>query len=192
MGSSLCVRQSTWQRVDGTAILPSSGSVDIVAFPLSQPVTATLPLEPTTAEIVLGQQVYFLGYPFGLSTASPQGEVAFIKSGILSAMDTREPNAAVIYVDGHNNPGFSGGPVVFRRGNTNEFRVAGVIRGYKHEMVPVLKKEDLNDPAAKAFEDLYTRANTGIVVAYDIKHIVEAIRGYLGKEAERSPGHSDH
>jgi hypothetical protein len=42
--------------------------------------------------------------------------------------------------------------------------------------LPVLRKKDLEDPAAHAYKDLYTRANSGIVIGYDIRHIVEAIR----------------
>jgi hypothetical protein len=42
--------------------------------------------------------------------------------------------------------------------------------------LPVLKRKDLDNPRAQAHNDLYTRANSGIVIGYDIRHIVEAIR----------------
>jgi hypothetical protein len=54
--------------------------------------------------------------------------------------------------------------------------VAGVVRGYRNEALPVLKQKNLDDPQAKAYNDLYTRANSGIVIGYDIRHIVDAIR----------------
>lgn len=41
------------------------------------------------------------------------GEIPFLKSGIVSAMDDRDPEANLLYLDGHNNSGFSGGPIVF-------------------------------------------------------------------------------
>ncbi len=31
----------------------------------------------------------------------------------MSAIDATHPDAVVIYIDGFNNPGFSGGPIVF-------------------------------------------------------------------------------
>jgi hypothetical protein len=40
----------------------------------------------------------------------------------MSAIDARNPEAVVLYIDGFNNPGFSGGPIIYwdttgRRGN---------------------------------------------------------------------------
>jgi len=145
-------------------------------------VTVTFPLEPTAAGLTLGQQVYFLGYPFGLSSfgaaSVPRGfgEIPFLKSGIISALDSRNPQANVLYLDGQNNPGFSGGPIVFWHSESGMFRVAGVVGGYRNEALPVLKQKDLVNPQARAYNDLYTRANSGIVIGYDIRHIVDAIR----------------
>ena len=49
----------------------------------------------------------------------------FIKSEVLSAIDSRQKDAIILYVDGDNNPGFSCGPIVhkhskiyYTRGNT--------------------------------------------------------------------------
>jgi S1-C subfamily serine protease len=174
--------EGRWVRTPARAIYPANASVDIAALDLGRPVTVLFPLEPTAAGLTLGQQVYFLGYPFGLSTfgsvSAPQGfgEIPFLKSGIISALDTRNPQANVLYLDGQNNPGFSGGPIVFWHAETGMFRVAGVIGGYRNEALPVLKRKDLKNPQARAHNDLYTRANSGIVVGYDIRHIVDAIR----------------
>lgn len=171
-----------WTRASGRAIYPARETVDVAALDLGRPITVTYPLEPTAAGLTLGQQVYFLGYPFGLSTlgtvpAPPGfGEIPFVKSGIVSALDTRNPEANVLYVDGQNNLGFSGGPIVFWHGETGMFRVAGVISEYRNEALPVVKRKDLRNSRAPAFGDLYTRANSGIVVGYDIQHIVDAIR----------------
>ncbi|HZF13441.1 MAG TPA: serine protease [Thermoanaerobaculia bacterium] len=180
-----------WTRNTARAIYPSNETVDIAALDLGRPVTVTFPLEPTGAGLTLGQQVYFLGYPFGLSTfgsvpAPPNfGEIPFLKSGIISALDTTNPEANILYLDGQNNPGFSGGPIVFWHAESGLFRVAGVISGYRNEALPVLKRKDLLDPRAQAYEDLYTRANSGIVVGYDIRHILDAIRA--ANRASRPP-----
>jgi S1-C subfamily serine protease len=172
--------EQRWSRVHVRAIYPAKESVDIAALDPGRPVTVTFPLEATAGGLTLGQQVYFLGFPFGLGTQGPAppgfGELPFLKSGIVSAMDDRDPEAGVLYLDGQNNPGFSGGPIVFWHSESRRFRVAGVVRGYRNEALPVLKKKNLDDPRAPAHNDLYTRANSGIIIGYDIRHIVEAIR----------------
>ena len=172
-----------WTRMQARAIYPSKEIVDIAALDLGRQITVTFPLEASSGGLTLGQQAFFLGYPHGLGSSVAVsdlppgfGEIPFLKSGIVSALDDRDPNAWILYLDGQNNPGFSGGPIVFWHAASNNFRVAGVVRGYQNEALPVLKKKDLGDPAAKAHNDLYTRANSGIVIGYDIRHIVEAIR----------------
>jgi len=171
-----------WNRFRARAIYPSSETVDIAALNVGKSLTITYPLDPTSGGLTLGQQVYFLGYPFGLGTAGAApvppgfGEIPFLKSGIVSAIDTRDREANILYLDGQNNPGFSGGPIVFWHRESRRFRVAGVVRGYRNEALPVLKKQDLDKPEARPYQDLYTRANSGIVIGYDIRHIVEAIR----------------
>lgn len=49
------------------------------------------------------------------------------------------------------------------------------MRGYRNEALPVLKQKELDNPRARAHNELYTRANSGIVIGYDIRHIVDAI-----------------
>lgn len=174
--------EGRWSKVRVRAVYPSREAVDIAALDLGRPVTITFPLEPSSGGLTLGQQVYFLGYPYGLGTTSSApapagfGELPFLKSGIVSALDDRDPEASILYLDGQNNPGFSGGPIVFWHPPSRSFRVAGVVRGYRNEALPVLKRKNLDDPDARAYDDLYTRSNSGIVIGYDIRHIVEAIR----------------
>lgn len=110
--------------------------------------------------IVYGQSVLFLGYPFGLEL---EGEISlnrgfpapYVKAGILSAMP--EGDVTKLYLDAHNNEGFSGGPVVFDpQGHPrNDWHVAGVISSY-------LTLKD-------------TSENTGIAVAIGIRHVAELI-----------------
>jgi hypothetical protein len=174
--------EGRWSKARARAVYPSKEVVDVAALDLGRTVTVTFPLEPSSGGLTLGQQVYFLGYPYGLgtSTSAPAppgfGELPFLKSGIVSALDDRDPEASILYLDGQNNPGFSGGPIVFWHAPSRGFRVAGVVRGYRNEALPVLKRGDLDDPDARAYSDLYTRSNSGIVIGYDIRHIVEAIR----------------
>jgi len=169
-----------WRSFKARTVYPGNDSVDIVALDVGQKVTADYPLELTSQDIMIGQQVFFIGYPWGLGSRGglPGGiaEIPFVKSGVLSAIDSRQADSVIFYVDGDNNPGFSGGPVVYRHSKSGAYRVAAVVRGYQNEAFPVLKEKDLKNPDAKAYEDLYARGNSGIVVAYSIKHIVDAIQ----------------
>ena len=72
-------------------------------------------------------------------------------------------------LDGHNNPGFSGGPVVFCPPARKEFQVAAVVSAYRSARVPVRDHEDRDT-------EFHFRENAGIVVAYDVNEAVTLIR----------------
>ena len=171
---------NAWMSLTGRAIRPHSSEVAAVAIALTTRLSSESTAWAKVDELELAQQMYFMGFPFGLRTAETTGaeisEIPFVKTGILSAVDSRNPRAVILYVDGHNNPGFSGGPVVFRPQGEAEPRIAGVLIGYRWDALPVVRREDLRDPGAESFKDLYTRGNSGIVVAFSIEHLVEAIR----------------
>ena len=111
-----------------------------------------------------------MGFPYGLATEAGQMNdgfpIPFVKKGILSAMTLEDH---IIFLDGHNNPGFSGGPVVYQTpGDTrNEMRVGGVISGYIGAPEPVY------DAQGKPI--LNYQANTGIVKAYSISCATDLI-----------------
>ena len=87
---------------------------DAAVAPLDEALTiGDLPLPADGDGLVWSQQMYFLGYPYGLATninSADSGErIPFVKSGIWSAVATVD-GIYTIYLDGHNNPG-SGGVV---------------------------------------------------------------------------------
>ena len=143
-------------------------NADIAVSHLHGPITHSLSLPATSEGLIWSQQLFFLGFPYGLATESADTRLAFVKSGILSARSEVE-DAKLIYIDGFNNPGFSGGPVVFcRDGDNQRPQIAGVISGYRFEHLPVYQG-DAEVPAITA------RVNTGIVIATDIWHAIQAI-----------------
>ena len=81
-------------------------------------------------------------------------------------------------LDGHNNPGFSGGPVVCHIADrNNELTVIGVVSGYRADSIPVLHK-------GKETELIY-QYNTGLVIAYKINLALELINeNPIGAELE--------
>ncbi len=158
-----------WNVLNAKLVGHSSTS-DVSVFALNF-IIEGLPIEPTMGEITLGQDIYFLGFPFGIF--SDIGELnrgfpfPFIKKGILSAVFFDKPGKP-FYLDGINNPGFSGGPVVFKKLGTNDFRIAGVISGYR----PEYHKTILNDKP----NEIQSISNTGIIHAFSIDNAIDIIK----------------
>ncbi|MDE0689682.1 MAG: serine protease [Candidatus Poribacteria bacterium] len=168
------MHEKKWKNLEVELIGHCKGQVDISVLAAEFQISWGYSLPATTAGMILGQDVYFLGFPYGLM--SDVGELnrnfpfPLVKKGVLS---TIEPSEGCILLDGHNNPGFSGGPVVFCQNNRgNDFSVAGVVSGYRYAREPVYKNEEPeeNEPPIG-----YYRANTGIVLAYDIKYALDLI-----------------
>ncbi len=126
----------------------------------------TTSLLVSTENMEIYGDVYFLGFPYNLNCDSgnlnAQYPFPLAKKGILSAFCI---DKNLLLLDGHNNPGFSGGPVVL--GNKSE-QIIGVISGYKPDTDSVLDKN------GKAGPYTYT-VNTGIVYAYDSRIINELV-----------------
>jgi S1-C subfamily serine protease len=159
----------TWKDLNTTIAWISVTEADIAILSPEVQISPAHPLVATTASLALGQDVYFCGYPYGLKMEVEHSmnrgfPLPLVKKGVVSSLDFE--NRSLI-IDGINNPGFSGGPVVFSVAGSNEFRVAGVISGYRINYDPVL----LNG------KDVGLRhgQNTGLIVAYDLKNGVEHI-----------------
>lgn len=100
-----------------------------------------IPLEARTDGVVLGQRVSWLGYPLGLDGGSifhEGGRMGLAASGTFASMhypsklqeSTIAANSKFI-VDGMNNPGYSGSPVVCFPGEdrSKAIQVLGVVSG---------------------------------------------------------------
>ena len=119
-----------------------------------------------------------------------------VKKGTISAQ-VEEKGATVILLDGYNNRGFSGGPIVYRDINQSKvvFYLAGVVSGFIPELVPVTTPEKikpgqdvsqieqwrnvkLKDGQMAELKDTEQMVplNTGIVIGYHIQHAVDLVR----------------
>jgi S1-C subfamily serine protease len=135
----------------------------------------TFDLPASGAGVIYGQEVFFLGFPFGIfaeaGAINRNFPIPLVKKACLSALMDGERGEKIILLDGFNNPGFSGGPVVFSEQGKqlgSSFRVMGVISAYRFYEEPTYR--------GGAPTPVTVRANTGIVIAYDIKHAIEEIR----------------
>jgi hypothetical protein len=160
-------------------LFPTSKDVDIAVFETNEkvPTPYGVSMAGEAGGVTLGQQVWFLGYPFGIASHFGPGGVApfskggalpFIKRGTMSAIDGTNPDAVVIYIDGFNNPGFSGGPILYWSFSKQSYEILGVVQGYKEDSAKVLVNGQ--------HVDTQVLVNTGILVGYSIGHALEAIK----------------
>ena len=182
-------------------VLRCDDPIDIAVLVPAAQLTVSFPVDLTTNSLFFGQDAYFVGFPYGLSMdgkfANALYPIAFMKKGAFSAI-VDEGKATVIFLDGHNNPGFSGGPITYRDLNQSGppvFHVAGVISGFRPELIPTVapdvvkpgqdiskeepwRIEKRDDGRTVIYRDTDQRVpvNTGIVVGFHIKHAVELIR----------------
>ena len=158
-----------WMPLSAQLVGHAPGDVDITVLAPGRRLTPEeLPMRPMSpgAGIGYGQDVYFLGFPYdflGKYIFGPDGyPMPFVKKATVSLF-----HGAVFFLDGHNNPGFSGGPVVFTEPGTRDYKVAAVISGYQ------AVQESVYAGANKT--PLTYHYNTGIIVTHAIKGALELI-----------------
>lgn len=165
---------------------------EVVLAPATPLLDNPLPSAKTGSEAVaLGGDCSFLGFPYGggwkAKFSNGQSSwMPFTKRCAVSAM-LRDPQRIWI-LDGINNIGFSGGPVL--SGTGMDQRIFAVISGYRVEPAevisaaaqqlsppPVSKDEsqspDAEAPAAKSKQSV--NVNSGFIIAYDIGYAIDAI-----------------
>jgi hypothetical protein len=158
-------------------LFPPSDKVDIAVLETDEGVATPFQVTSERGNLLMGQQVWFLGYPYGIGSRWSNGvEAPFIKKGTMSAMDATNQDAVVLYIDGFNNPGFSGGLIVYWDLNKHAYGIAGVVMGYKEDTAKVL----INGQHV----DTQLLVNSGILVGYGIEHAIQAIeRGQNGHQS---------
>jgi hypothetical protein len=162
-----------WKDFPVTLVGTGRGELDVAVFAPSKRLSPPHPLEPTFAGLILGQDVYFAGYPYKMwshgGDLMQRRPLPFLKKGTFSAGLEPSNDAKVLYVDAINNEGFSGGPLVFTSPKGNDFKVAGVVSKFKIEYERVIDKTDQDTGLRVAY-------NTGFMVAYGINHVLNLIR----------------
>jgi S1-C subfamily serine protease len=168
-------QDNTWKSMQTVKTLfPKSDEVDIAVLKLDQKVPTPFSIQPQddTSGPTMGQPLWFLGYPFQLGTtfgpgAHWDGGAPFIKRGTMSALDGSNQDAIVYYIDGFNNPGFSGGPILYWSFSKHAYKILGVVKGFRPEAAQMVVNGRPVDTAVMV--------NSGILIAYHIKHAVDAM-----------------
>lgn len=147
-------------------------NTDIAVFAVPKQIAPVLPAPASRNDLAYGQDVYFLGFPYNLridlGMSQSKFPIPLVKKAILSGM---EPGKyGTLYLDGINNPGFSGGPIVFApHGKPRDFCIAGVVSGFRTEDIKALKGDDEDET------DLIIRLNTGIIIGCSIEAATDVI-----------------
>ncbi len=161
-------RSADWRYLSADVILPNNKNVDIAVLDIHQKPSLTWNPNLGDGTPMIGGQVYFLGFPYGLHTLYNNGEyMPLVKVGIFSGIDNSDPEEELYYIDGFNNPGFSGGPVVYIDNTKRDWHIFAVIQGYRPESV---KTKIKGKPV-----DTGLLVNSGILLAYPLDYALKAI-----------------
>ena len=168
--------EEKWNDLGSNIIGHAPGEIDISVFALNG-VTANpiLKLNPNQA-ILYGQDVYFIGYPYGWWGDSGKVSVGrplpFVRKAIVSCIEDSQDGAHRNFLAGHNVPGFSGVPVVFPACAPTEvpptnFQVTSVVSGYRFVDSPIFVSGEETNARVKE--------NTEVIITYGIRHALDII-----------------
>jgi len=147
---------------------------DVAVFRLDRPITPPdLPLTADMDGMIFGQDAYFLGFPFGVTFDLGDEYFPLVKRCTISGTTQKYEGRTILLLDGWNNRGFSGGPVVFQPPMAarawKQWQVAGIVTRYRTEREPVTEAGRRAAPGAEV------RLNTRIIIAEQITRAMEAI-----------------
>ena len=114
------VELDNWTRIPVKLVGRGRGEQDVLVLATDRQLSAAFPVDVGVAGLTLGQSVRFLGYFPRVRTSPLPGYnkrgAPLVMSGIVSGFHFDETGAdgPSLWIDGHNNKGFSGGPVVFQ------------------------------------------------------------------------------
>lgn len=156
--------EGTWKHLQVGLVGHGDGEIDVSVLAPQQLFGGSAPLT-IPGPMTLAEDVYFLGFPFDMSLDVGKLNADFplplVKKAVLSAFFT---DKGLVLLDGHNNPGFSGGPVVGSGGD----RLIGVVSGYRNQRQAVLDSDENEGP--------YTYdMNTGIIHVWDSHQVNQLI-----------------
>ena len=167
--------ENQWKSLPVQVFFSAVDSTDIALIVPPIQLSPTFPAPPSSDKMMLGQDCYFIGFPYGLYT-DEQGAMSgfplpLIRKGTLSAM-IRHSGWMSIVVDGNANPGNSGGPLVFWQADSKMYQICGVMR-----RVYLLKDTAM----AKIGDDsvpIFFRKAAGLAEATEIGSVLDLIKAH--------------
>ena len=171
-----------WKQLPVTGIYHHPGEPDVAAITLGQQIATRHPVNLSSV-LIVGQDEAFVGFPFGWNNThfgfNNGYPIPFVKAAIVSAGISRN-ETSVVYLDGHNNPGFSGGPIAADHMPHTDPRlgpkIIGVVSGFPPDHTPHPSVIDSPPEFIGGYpiaDDHVHLANSGFLKGYDIKHPTE-------------------
>ena len=167
--------EENWMTVDFKVLDPGV-DLDIVVLAAASAILQN-PIPPSLRPAdgaAIGDDCEFLGFPHGGASRVTVGDLigwlAFAKHCTISAV-INGSNTWVL--DGINNDGFSGGPVLIGSGQAQ--KILAVVSGYMPEPSDVVPRNTSNDSESHPSPEV-VNLNSGLIFATDIEPAVEAIR----------------
>lgn len=169
------LRENSWVSLNGNIYFDSINlGVDVIVIKPNNMNFRKTGIDLKGISTIIGDEGFFLGFPYNLKTDDKENKnngfpFPLVKKGVLSGL-IFENNISILLLDGHNNPGFSGGPVFFKNRFNDEdelYHLVGVISAYQAQI------NELITPLG-TFQ--YSE-NSGIIIALGQRHIYEIIQG---------------
>lgn len=164
-----------WNLLDCIIYIHQNSEIDIAVLK-AQIKFPALSVDVGIDGLIYGGDVYFLGFPYGMFNVTKDEKlkfpIPFVKKGILSAI-VHKYDITSLYIDAHNNRGFSGGPIITTN-NKGEIKIVGVNISYlKHENIIDVEEQD--DDGYLFEKQLEYYENSGIMEAQSIHHVQQII-----------------
>ena len=98
-----------WKNLNVSLVGFGSHEADVAVLTADLQLAPSYSLPCSLGNVVFGQDVYFLGFPFGMRSESGEFNRGFpfplVKRGIFSALPDFGIELQEVILDGHNNPG---------------------------------------------------------------------------------------
>jgi len=173
------INGAKWQNFKVKPIYHDDEDIDIIALATDSLITPKVSFEVSGGSIGLGQDVFFLGFPYAFDKNIGEKilrNFPFVKKGIFSLVTQTNNGNPIFFIDAHNNQGFSGGPVIFSTTNNN-LSILAVISGFISKPRPIYRiKTETNSKTEESKPNFYVIENSGILIAYSIQPIIDAIK----------------
>ena len=188
-------KNKTWVDLS-VKVLQCADPVDIAVLVPPKQLTVTHPLTPASDGVFMGEDVWFVGFPFAMPAifGNTAGDIGIARRAMVAQFDLQPTIKATRFLlDGVNNPGFSGSPVVW--GSPTDLKVAAVISGVVEQRLPVMRTKSITSAEITPSDlvqdriirdgsntyrledtDLTVKVNSGIAYAWSINPALELIK----------------
>jgi hypothetical protein len=158
----------TWKTFEAMLYHMADTSIDIAVIVLNERIQHQKPYD-LCGDVMIGEECRFYGFPYGRYFLTDAGDryIPFIKRALVSSVQGN-----VDFLDGMNNPGFSGGPVVIKDVYSKQYKILGVISGYHPQSDSIVRK------SKDTVEVIKYQENSGIIYCYpiqDVKSILDSL-----------------